>query len=226
LNIKIKDIPSDDRPRERLLTYGASSLSNEELISILLNSGSKKHSVKTLASKILSEAGSVKKLNDLNYQKLTNIDGIGDVKACTILAFNELAKRVNRKEDKILGGRFTSPDLIFNYYKDKVDPDKEQVYCLYLNSDNKIIKEKLLFVGTVNRSMVHPRDIFKMAYEVNASSIICMHNHPSDNTTPSKEDIEITKRLKEISYLMGIDFLDHIIIGKTNYYSFMENGKL
>jgi len=226
LSVKIKDIPNDDRPRERLLTIGASSLSNEELLAILLNTGSKKHSVKELAAKILSEAGSVKKLKNLNYQKLTSISGIGDVKACKILAFNELTKRVNMKEEKLLGTRFTSPDIIFEHYKDKVDSDKEQVYCLYLNSNSKIIKESLLFVGTVNKSMIHPRDIFKTAYEVNASAIICMHNHPSDNTSPSKEDIEITKRLKEISYLMGIDFLDHIIIGKTNYYSFMENGKL
>lgn len=226
MDVKIKDIPSNDRPRERLLMVGASSLSNEELISILLNSGSKKYSVKTLSSKILSEAGNVKNLKNLNYQKLINIDGIGEAKACIILAFVELAKRINTKEEVLLGTRFTSPDIIYNYYKDRVDHSKEQVYCVYLDSNNKVIKNVLLFVGTVNRSMIHPRDVFKVAYEVNASAIVCIHNHPSDNTSPSREDIVITKRLKEISYLMGIDFLDHIIIGKTNYYSFMENGKL
>lgn len=226
MNVKIKDIPNDDRPRERLLTLGAESLSNEELLAILLNSGHKDLSVRVLASKVLSKAGGLKGLKNLNYQSLINIKGIGEVKACTILAFNELNKRAHFTSEKILGTKFTSPNIVFEYYKDKIDWSKEQVYCLYLDSSHKIIKEKLLFLGTVNNSFIHPRDIFKEAYAVNASAIICMHNHPSDNTMPSREDKEITERLKKISCLMGMGFLDHIIVGKTNYYSFMENGKL
>lgn len=226
MNVKIKDIPNDDRPRERLLRLGAESLSNEELLAILLNSGNKETSVRALAAKVLSEAGGLKELKNLNYHKLTNIKGIGEVKACIVLAFNELVKRSYFTNSKILGKKFTRPDIVFEYYKDKIDWNKEQFYCLYLDSSHKIIKEKLLFIGTVNMSFVHPRDIFKEAYSVNASAIICMHNHPSDNTSPSAQDEELTARIKQISYLMGIDFLDHIIIGNTNYYSFMENGKL
>lgn len=226
MNIKIKDIPCDDRPRERLLNIGSESLSNEELLAILLNSGFKDISVKNLAAKILTESKGLTGLKDMNYHKLINIKGIGKVKACTVLAFLELARRMNYTKTKILDVKFTSPEIVFEYYKDKLDHSKEQVFCLYLDSSHKIIKEKLLFVGTVNRSMVHPRDVFKEAYQVNASAIICMHNHPSDNTYPSVEDENITNRLKEISVLMGIDFLDHIIVGRTNYYSFMENGKI
>lgn len=226
MNIKIKDIPEGDRPRERLLSCGEENLSNEELLSILLNNGYKETSVRDLSLKILSEANGVEGLKNLNYEKLIKIKGIGTVKACTILAFNELARRVNLKQIKISGQKFTSPDIVFEYFKNKMDWSKEQVYCLYLDSSHKIIKDKLLFIGTVNKSMMHPRDIFKEAYMVNASAIICIHNHPSDNTKPSMEDMHITKSLKEIGDLMGIDFLDHIIIGKTNYYSFMENGKI
>ena len=226
MSVKIKDIPEDDRPRERLLSCSEKNLSNEELLSILLNSGYKEMSVRSLALKILTESKGIDGLKNLNYEKLINIKGIGKVKACTILAFNELARRVNMTKIKISGQKFTSPDIVFEYFKDKMDWNKEQVYCLYLDSSHKIIKDKLLFVGTVNKSMIHPRDIFKEAYLVNASAIICIHNHPSDNTNPSLEDTCITKNLKQISDLMGIDFLDHIIIGKTNYYSFMENGKI
>lgn len=226
MNTKIKDIPLNDRPRERLLELGAESLSNEELLAILLNSGHKEISAKNLATKILSITGGVKKLNNLNYQKLLEIKGIGVAKACTILAFNELVKRSQIKEEKIVSKKFENPRLVFDYYKDKIDWNKEQFFCIYLDSNSKIIKEKLLFIGTVNKSLVHPRDIFKEAYDVNASSIICVHNHPSDNVNPSKEDINITSRIIEISNLMGINFLDHIIIGKTNFYSFLENGKI
>lgn len=225
MNIKIKDIPMDDRPRERLLHSGASSLSNEELLAIILNSGFKEASARNLAAKVLQESKGLTNLKSMNYQRLIKIKGIGSAKACILLAFMELSQRMNYKKNKILGTRFITPEIVFDYYKDKVDHSKEQVFCLYLDSSNKIIEEKLLFIGTVNRSMVHPRDIFKEAYSVNASSIICLHNHPSDNTAPSIEDEQLTNRLKEISLLMGINFLDHIIIGKTNYYSFRENGK-
>ena len=226
MNIRIKDIPTDDRPRERLLNLGPESLSNEELIAILLNSGFKDLSARNLSALLLNKAGGIDGLKNMNYQKLINIKGIGEVKACIILAFTELSQRMNYKTPKILGIKFTSPEIVFDYYKDKLDHSKEQVFCLYLNSSHKVIKEKLLFVGTVNRSIIHPRDIFKIAYEVNASAIICMHNHPSDNTQPSIEDENITCRLRQISLLMGIEFLDHIIVGRNNYYSFMENGKI
>ena len=226
MNIKIKDIPTDDRPRERLLLCGEKNLSNEELLAILLNTGYKETSVRNLALKVLADSNGIEGLKNLTYENLIKIKGIGHVKACTILAFNELARRVNLNKVKISGQKFTSPDIVFEYFKNKMDWNKEQVYCLYLDSSHKIIKDKLLFVGTVNKSMIHPRDIFKEAYMVNASAIICIHNHPSDNTDPSLDDMHITDNLKQVSNLMGIDFLDHIIIGKTNYYSFMENGKI
>lgn len=226
MNTKIKDIPKNDRPRERLISFGCKSLSNEELLAILLNSGHKEISAKNLASEILAKVGGIKNLDKLDYQNLINIKGIGSAKACTILAFNELVKRCKYENEVIVSKKFDNPKLIFDYYKDRVDWNQEQFFCLYLDSGNKIIKEKLLFLGTVNKSLVHPRDIFKEAFSVNASSIICVHNHPSDNLTPSVEDINLTNRIKEISRLMGITFLDHIIVGKTNFYSFFENGKI
>ena len=124
------------------------------------------------------------------------------------------------------GIRLNTPLKIFDFYKTKVNNFQEEFYCIYLDASKKVIEEKLLFIGTVNYSLVHPRDIFKEAYLLNATGIICVHNHPSGEVKPSKEDISLTNRLKEIGLLLGIKVIDHIIIGDDRYYSFLENGKM
>lgn len=227
MSVKIKDIPVNDRPRERLINGDVSTLSNDELLSILLATGTKKYSAKTLANILLKEIGELKKLGDITYNQLVNIEGIGPAKACSLLASIELGKRINSEVTNIINLKFNNSKLIFNYFKDRIGTKKqEHFYCLYLDNSNKIIAEKLLFIGTINQSLVHPREIFKEAYLSSSSSIICIHNHPSGNLKPSINDINLTEKIVEIGKLLGIRVLDHIIVSTNGYYSFFENGKI
>ena len=225
-NVKIKNIPLADRPRERLISFGAHNLSNEELLSILLNSGSKNVSVKNISSIILSKAGGIKNLKKLTYNDLIKISGVGNVKACLVLALIEISKRMNRTIDSITNIKLNDPKKVFEFYKSKIDSFQEQFYCIYLDAKKRVINDKLLFVGTVNHSLVHPRDIFKTAYNLNAAFIICVHNHPSGDVKPSLEDENVTLRLVEVGRIMGIKLLDHIIVSECSYYSFLENGRI
>lgn len=227
MGVKIKDIPLLDRPMERLIDIGVENLSNEELLAIILKTGSKGVSAKDLAGSFLSKIDSLKKLNNLNYEQLKTTKGIGMSKACTLLASIELGKRINREVDTIKNIKFTSADIVYKYYKDKLgDKKQECFYAIYLDTGKKIIDDKLLFIGTVNYSLIHPREIFKEAYLCGASAIICVHNHPGGNPIPSKQDFDMTKNLVEVSKFLGIKLLDHIIICKNNYYSFLENGDI
>lgn len=218
----IKNIPEFERPRERFLKFGAESLSNCELISILLNNGTKNMSVKELSDSILYNIDDISELKDITLNKLKEIKGIGNVKAITLLSALELGKRVyyNKNISKI---KMNSADKVFNYMRDELsNKNQEYFYALYLDSKKNLIDKKLLFIGTINKSIVHPREIFKYAYLLSASSIICVHNHPSGDPLPSNEDIVLTSNLKRIGEMQGIQIVDHIIIG-NNYYSFYEN---
>lgn len=220
--LKIKDIPKEERPRERLLKYGVKSLSNEELLSIILKTGTKKYSVKTLSMILLSEINDISELKNMTYNKLVKIDGIGNVKASEVLAAIELGKRVFYQKDKsevILN----NSNLIYEYFKDLfIDVKQEEFYAIYLDSKSKLISYKMLFKGTLNSSCVHPREVFKNAYLESANSIIVMHNHPSGDPTPSKQDNELTKYLIQIGNIMSLPVVDHVIIGKNKYFSFYE----
>lgn len=225
--VKIKEIPLNDRPRERLINSGSNTLSNEELLAIILDTGTKDKSAKDLAISVLSKINHISELKDINYQNLISIKGIGISKATKILSLIELSKRINAKLETLNNIKANNSKVIYEYFKDKLmDEKQEYFYCLYLNNKKRIIKNKLLYIGTINQTLIHPRDIFKEAYLLSASAIICIHNHPSGNTVPSKEDIIMTKNLKEVGLIMGINVVDHIIIGKNNYYSFFENGDI
>lgn len=225
MSVLIKDIPLNERPRERLINKGVEYLSNEELLAILLKTGTKDYSVKVLANNILKQLDNINSLKDINLQSLIKIKGIGQVKACEILAAIELGKRLNEKITCINQIKVYSSDSIYEYYKDKLnDKKQEHFYCVYLDTKNHIIKDKLLFIGTINESLIHPREIFKEAYLLSASSVICVHNHPSGNVNPSNNDIIMTKQLQEVGKILGIKVLDHIIIGKDVYFSFNDNG--
>ena len=226
MSVKLKELPVLERPRERLINVGVENLSDEEILAIILKTGSKEMSVKNLSSYILSSLGGIENLKNINYHEVKKIKGIGEAKACTLVVLSEIARRMNRKIASIIGTKLNTPLKIFEYYKSKINNDQEQFYCIYLDASKKVIEEKLLFIGTANYSLVHPRDVFKEAYLLNATSIICVHNHPSGEVKPSKEDINLTIRLKEIGVLMGIRVVDHIIIGDDKYYSFLENGKI
>jgi len=227
VGVKIKDIPIEDRPCERLIYNGVNTLSNEELLAIIFKTGTKGNSAKDLASELLSKIENIKKLNDINLEFLKNFKGIGISKACNLLASIELGKRINREIDNIKNVKLTSADIVYKYYKDKIgDKKQEYFYAVYLDNGKKIIEDKLLFIGTVNYSLVHPREIFKEAYLLGASAIICVHNHPGGNPLPSKQDFEITNNIIEAAKILGIKLLDHIIICKNNYYSFLENNDI
>ena len=223
--VKIKDIPTSDRPIERLIQKGSDSLSNEELLAILIRTGTKGKSSKELASNILSSIKNIQELKNLKFKQLTQIDGIGPSKAAILLSTIELSKRMNQTVHTIIKKKGNNPAFIFEYYQSILqDKTQEYFYAIYLDQAKTIIQDKLLFIGTINYSLVHPRDIFKEAYLLSASSIIIVHNHPTGNVLPSQNDIDTTNNLVKIGSLLGIKVIDHIIIGSHHYYSFFENG--
>ena len=220
----IKDIPENERPRERLIKYGVSSLSNEELLAIILKNGSKGKSAKDLAINILKEIGEIDNLKNINIHTFDNIKGLGIVKKLELLVLVELGKRIFLENNKKKKVQYLNPNIIFNDNKYLFQGLKQEYfYVCYLDSKKNLIERKLLFMGTVDRSLVHPREVFKNAYLCSASGIICMHNHPSGDLIPSRADLEITKTLVEIGRIQGIDVLDHLIVSDTNYFSFYDN---
>ncbi len=225
--MKVKDLPINERPRERLIEYGKENLSNEELLSIILKTGNGKVSVREISNNLLNYFNGIENLKNATKEQLQNVKGIGKVQALTILSVVELGKRIymmSNGENKIL---LNSSRAIYDYMKYQLyDKKQEYFYCLYVNQKKELIERKLLFMGTLNRSVVHPREVFKNAYLCSASGIICVHNHPSDDISPSREDIRLTNALVELGQVNGIPIIDHIIVGNDNYYSFYEDGKI
>lgn len=225
--IKFKELPNSEKPRERLINKGKENLSNEELLSIILKTGTKDKSVKEVSYEILKLVKDIRNLKYLSVNTLTSIKGIGRVKAIELLSVIELGKRIYEPisdNDLVF---CTSPNNIINYFYYLFnDKKQEEFYVIFLDNKKKYICKKLLFVGSINFSVVHPREIFKEAYLSSASFIICLHNHPSGDSYPSKEDDNITRKIKEIGLIHGIPLIDHIIIGKNNYYSYFENEKI
>ena len=188
----IKELSKEERPRERLLKYGVSNLSNEELLSIILRCGTKNKSVKELSTDILNEFKNISNLKYATVNKLLKINGIGYSKSMVIISMLELSKRIYllSTNDKIM---LNNPKSIYEYTKYLFhNKEQELFYCLYFNNKQQLVGKELLFIGTVNKSLTHPREIFKYAYLYSASSIVCLHNHPSGDINPSKEDIIFT----------------------------------
>lgn len=225
--MKLEELPKEERPRERLLNYGSESLSNQELLAILIKNGTKSKSCKDLSLEVLKKINIISDLQDITVEQLTEIQGIGKVKAIEILASIELGKRIflannNKSKLKLKNAKDIYEEVRYLFYGKK----QEYFYCLYFNNKLELIERKLLFMGTINRSIVHPREIFKHAYLNSASSIVCIHNHPSNDIKPSREDIYLTRQLIEIGKMNGILIADHIIVGDDNYYSFFEESGL
>lgn len=224
--MKIKDIPSFERPRERALQIGLEHLSNEDLLAIILGSGTSSLSAKEVSLHLLSKLQSLSSLQEESVESLSHIKGIGKVKALHLLASIELGKRVLMKNSKN-HFRYTNPKDIFESVRYLFTGKKQEYfYALYFNQKQELLERKLLFMGTVNRSVVHPREVFKEAYLLSASSVICIHNHPSGDVTPSMEDIRVTKALIEIGEMNGIPILDHLVVSDDAYYSFREHGRM
>ena len=224
--VNIKEMPVLERPRERLISKGVNSLSDSELLAIILKTGTNTLSAKDLAINIINKYESIKNLKNITYQELIKIKGIGVAKACQVIASVELARRISNIYDNIENIKLTNAKEVYEYYKNNIDAYQECFYCLYLDCSKRVLKEKKLFMGTTNRSMVHPRDVFKEAYIQNATAFICVHNHPNGDVTPSKDDILTTDRLNQIGVLLGIKLVDHVIVAENGYYSFLENGKI
>lgn len=224
--MKIKEIPKSERPREKLIKRGADSLSSSELLAIILGEGVKNVNANELAFVLLNEVRSLKNFINISYQELTKIKGIGPVKATKILAMVELGKRIFLEGDKEKIRLINSKD-IYKFCKSFFYGLKQECfYCIYLDSKKKVLNSKLLFKGTMTRSNVHPREIFKEAYKVSASYIICAHNHPSGSVNPSPKDIEFTNYLIELGRIHGVLIYEHLIVSETKYYSFLENNLL
>ncbi|MGB2762299.1 MAG: DNA repair protein RadC [Minisyncoccales bacterium] len=219
--MKIKDLPKVDRPREKLISKGTENLKDEELLAVLLRTGREGKNVLDLAKQILRKY-SKKRLLKMKYEDLIKIKGINSSKASTILASQELVKRALKVRDETLPIIQSTKDVIAQavYMRDK---SREHLMAIYLNARNEMVYKKPMFIGTLNANLVHPREIFQEALKQNAASIILVHNHPSGDSEPSQDDLEITKRIIEAGKIMGIDVLDHIIITKTKAFSFKEN---
>ncbi|WP_236838738.1 RadC family protein [Caldalkalibacillus salinus] len=219
----VRDYPSEERPRERMIKEGASRLNNQELLAILLRTGTKNESVFALASRILNDLGNIRRLNEISVQELMSIKGIGEAKAVQIQAGVELGRRVAQRQAALKTIR--SPHDVADYLIEKIALEQQEIfYCLYLNTKNEVVYEKPVFVGSLNASIVHPREVYKEAVKWSACSIIVAHNHPSGDPTPSQEDIRVTQRLVESGNILGIECLDHLIIGDGQYLSLKEKG--
>ena len=224
-NYRMKEIPLTERPRERLKRKGREELTDKELIAIVLKTGTKDRNVEELALDVLNKY-TINSLGDVSLEKLIEIRGIGEVKAIELLATIELGKRIflNVNKDTI---KMQDPKRIWKYSRYLFYGKKQELfYCYYFDNKQQLIERKLLFMGTINQATTHTREIFKEAYLVSASSIVCLHNHPSNDVTPSKEDILFTDRLMRIGNIHGIKLVDHIIVGDTSFYSFYEHSNV
>jgi DNA repair protein RadC len=220
----LREVPSEERPRERMLQFGAHALSNAELLAILLRTGTYSESAVRLAQRILSECGDLRSLVDMSKDQLTQIKGIGNAKALQIQASIELGKRLARST---LNEAITirSPENVADLMREELRYlQKEHFVCLFLNTKNHVIGQETLSMGSLNASIVHPREVFRAAIKRSSASIVCVHNHPSGDPTPSPEDIQLTHRLIEAGTIIGIEVLDHIIIGDHKFVSLKEQG--
>lgn len=221
----IKEIPNEERPRERLIKHGPKSLRTSELLAILLETGTRKESVLDLSKRLLYEINKTSNLSNVTYHELIKISGIKMAKACKIIAAIELGKRLN-------SNNIEKPSKIkttFDIYELLVDDVKgllqESLFVIYLNTQGDVITIENIFKGTLNQLLIHPREIFKRAYQLSANAIILVHNHPSGNTTPSQQDLIITQNIIDVGEVLQIDVIDHVIIAENEFYSIKQNKK-
>lgn len=228
-NLTIKGLPKEERPYEKCQQFGPEGLSDAELLAVILRTGTKGRCVKEVAQEVIYSKGQTKGLLNIHhwtYRELLRLKGIGKVKATQILCISELAKRLS-KADAAPSLSFHDPSTIAQYYMEDMRHNQQEVMkLLFLNTKVKLIGETNISKGTINSSLVSPRELFIDALHMGAVFIVLLHNHPSGDPSPSKEDILITKRIKSAGQLIGIDLLDHIIIGNNCYVSFTEKGIL
>lgn len=214
--------PVEERPREKAIYYGIETLSNQELVAVILRTGNKEMSVLNLAQFLLDEIGGFQELKDIDYQKLIQIKGIKQAKAIELMACIELAKRMQSKQS--IKNRIRQPKDAYAYIKNKLMFEKqEKVVLLCLNNHLEIVQDKLLFIGSGDVSLLETKEVFQYTLRSGCNRIILIHNHPSGNPKPSHEDQEITRKIEMMAKHLDIEFIDHIIIGDHCYYSFKSN---
>ena len=220
----MNSIPEQERPRERLVKYGTETLHSQELLAILLGSGTQRAPVLELAQNLLTHFGSLQKLAQATLEELMQIDGIGEAKAIQLKACFALGLRASStplapKE------RITQPDHAYFLIKDQMEKEQRELLMVILQDvRNKLICSQVVSIGTLSKTLVHPREVFYPAIRHKASSMIIAHNHPSGDPTPSQEDYEVTEQLVELGKMMGIPIVDHLVIGAQKYVSFRQQG--
>ncbi|NPA58528.1 MAG: JAB domain-containing protein [Aquificae bacterium] len=217
---KIRELPEELLPREKALKYGIQSLSDIELLALLLGKGTKNMNVLGLADRILGGKG-IQNLKKLNMEELTNIEGIGKAKALQLIAVKEIARRLEEQDENL---QLNSPQEVYSHVRWLSKEKQEKMLVLYTNTMNQLLGEEVVAVGSVNLMGVKPRDIFVHALKYNAYGIILVHNHPEGSFEPSKEDIRFTKKIKETAELLGFELLDHIIVGRKGFSSLYSSG--
>ncbi len=223
---RIKDWPENERPREKLLHRGAASLSDAELLALILRTGDAATATSAIdhARQLLSRFGSLRQLAGATTAELCQLKGIGPAKAAELQAVFEISRRFGTAELRP-GDRFTCSQEIFGHYHERLRDTKKEVFlALLLDSKNRLIREVAISEGSLTASIVHPREVFVPVIRESASAVLFVHNHPSGDPTPSREDLEITTRLRQVGELMGVRVLDHIVIGSGRYVSFADRG--
>lgn len=226
----MKDIPLNDRPYEKCVRTGPESLSDEELLSIIIRTGSRQNNSLETARQILAlnyPRDGILGLCHLSLSELTSINGIGTVKGIQLLCIGELSRRITKRFAVSEIPRFQDPEAVAQYYmEDMRHMEQEQLFAMFLDTKQGLIKDIMISKGTVNASIASPREIFVEALKHRAVGVILAHNHPSGDPTPSREDYLLTKRVKEAGSLIGIQLLDHVVIGDNSYSSFKKEGML
>ncbi|SFB85485.1 DNA repair protein RadC [Alkalibacterium subtropicum] len=226
LNQKFVDVPKESRPRERMKEYGPEALANHELLAILLRTGTKDHNVIQLSMQVFSYFDDLYMFKNASLEELLSIPGIGKAKAFEMLASIELGKRL-AKTTVLKEGAVTSSQFVGKLLMEELKGlQQELVVGLFLNTKNEIIKKETIFKGSLNSSVAHPREIFKAAIKYSSARIIIAHNHPSGNPEPSEADLRFTERMSEVGKIVGIELLDHFIIGEDQYISLKEYGAM
>ena len=213
-------------PRERLAKEGVEALSNQELLAILLRTGTRQASVFEIAQKVLNNLSSIRDLKKMTLQELQSLSGIGRVKAIELQAMIELGHRIHKHETLKMESILSSQKLAKKMQQELGDKKQEHLVALYLNTQNQIIHQQTIFIGSATRSIAEPREILHYAVKHMATSLILVHNHPSGAVTPSRNDDHVTKLVKEACDLMGIVLLDHLIVSHSSYFSYREKTDL
>jgi DNA repair protein RadC len=218
-NLRIRDLPEEEKPREKLRKYGPAALKNYELIAVILGTGTKKEGILELSQRIMSQYGNQAIFSEGDVGKVEKVLGLSPVQACQVVATFELGRRLFGRQYEVF---FRSPEEVFQYAKDMARLKKEHLRGLYLDTRNKLLRDEIISIGTLNASFAYPRDIFTPALETHAAAVVVIHNHPSGDPSPSGDDVELTKRIYQASKILEIDFLDHVIIGDERYISLKE----